>query len=95
MVSNTCVLIAVNSAAHIEWVKPTGERVVMTDDDPAFSKVESDHCKRLVTLQCYKITDNATVALTPRHHVMDSKSSLPKHGELVSNFNIGRCVSQG
>lgn len=62
----------------VEWVKPDGERVAMHDEDPAFSKVESDNCKRLVTLQSYKITDNARVAFSVR--TATDGASLPRHG---------------
>ena len=63
---------------YLEWLKPNGERVAMSDDDAAYSKVESDNCKRLVTLQCYSITDNAMVALTPKQTMT---SSLPRCGK--------------
>lgn len=54
--------------------------MAMSDDDPAFSKVESDGCRRLVTLRSYKITDNAMVALSSKQGSMD-KSSVYQYGK--------------
>lgn len=53
----------------------------MYDDDPTFSKIESDNCKRMATLACYEITDGSMVALLPKQQFMDAKSSLPRHGK--------------
>lgn len=68
-----------------EWVRPNGERIPMHDEDPTFSKIESDNCKRMATLACYKIPDNSMVALIPKQQFNDTKSSLPRHGKLTCN----------
>lgn len=64
-----------------EWLKPNGERIPMYDEDPAFSRVEQDNCKKMATLACYRIPDNSMVALLTKQQFNDTKSSLPRHGE--------------
>ena len=70
----------------IEWVKSPGETVLMYDEDPKHSKVESDGCKALAKLSNYKIEDNAVVKFTQKQAAisMDPKSSLHRHGKTTS-----------